>query len=359
MHAPLFILCLPGQFLLDIYPIFGHHSPWHEDCYSVDDSTNKGIIMDDKELTQLKRTVNTAIQKLEKLLSSLEVLCAWTTHADITDIKMVTQIVTIISSLAEFNSFSVALNSHLDACKRQFSRMIQIGSSETLTDDAIYALYYLAKHSCNYIRTNPNTEIVDAVNNISSLSPWERHREKVEFKDGTILLDRQLAVPKNLLEDAISSDNVARFCIGMNLAGKQLSFTLIRHLIAKRCAKILEHIVRNEKKLTKTISPANLLLTILIEWRTYIRLLMQVVAALEETYPGTIKSAVDVNGHNALWHTLHLLYDHTDAASEIGKYFALCGCDLDKPFRAGFSWNTMVRLMSIIKHHEQDKTNIL
>ncbi len=47
----------------------------------------------------------------------------------------------------------------------------------------------------------------------------------------------------------------------MNLAGKQLSFTLLRHLIANRSVKFLEHPVRNEKKLTKTISPANLLLT--------------------------------------------------------------------------------------------------
>ena len=117
------------------------------------------------------------------------------------------------------------------------------------------------------------------------------------------------------------------------------------------------HIVRKEKKLAKTISPANLLLTILIEWRTSIRLLMQVVAAIEETYPGTIKSAVDANGDNTLWHTLHLIYDHTDAAPEIGKYFALRGCDLDKSFRAAFSWNTMVRLISIIKRHEQDQRN--
>lgn len=101
-------------------------------------------------------------------------------------------------------------------------------------------------------------------------------------------------------------------------------------------------------------------LTILVEWPSpVVTSPLQVFVAIEETNPGTIKSAVDANGNNALWHTLHLLYDLTDAASEIGKYFALFGCDLDKPFWAAFSWNTMVRLISIIKRHEQEEHSIV
>ena len=334
--------------------------------------------MDDKELTQLNRTVNTAIQKLGKVQSSLEALRALTTRTDASDLMKLTQIEKIVSSLSDFKSFSPTLNHNLDDClddcESQISSTIQISSLEALTDDAIYALYYLAKNRGTYIRANPNSEIMDAINHISALRrtseniashtflswklSWRRNRAKIEFKDGTMLLGHQLGVPKNLPEDAISADNVAQFCIGMNLAGKQLSFTLLRHLIAKRCAKILEHIVRKEKKLSKTISPANLLLTILIEWPSpNVKSPLQVFAAIEETYPGTIKSAEDANGNNALWFAVYLVNNCPDIASEIGNYFASCGCDLDKPFKAGFSWNTMVRLMSIIKRHEQDRAN--
>lgn len=309
--------------------------------------------MDKTELAQLNRTLTTAIQRLGKVLNSLAVLNTWDTCADVSDIMKLTQIETVNSSLAEFMSISSTLTDRLNAYERPISRTIRIGSSETLTDDTIYALYSLAKKRRDYIYTNPDSEIVDAVNHIASWT-WGCDREKIEFKDGTILLNRQLAVPKNLPDDAISADNVALFCIGMNLGGKQLSFTLLRHLIARRCVNILEYIVRNEKKLRKTISPGNLLLTTLIEWPSPdVKSPLQVLVAIEETYPGTIKSAEDAYGNNTLWFAAPLIRNQpNNLVSEIGKYFASCGCDLDKPFKAGFSWNTMVHVMSIIEHHE-------
>ena len=315
------------------------------------------------ELSRLSHTVNTTIQKLGKLQSSLEALRALTTCTDVSDIKvltqietMLTQIETINSALGEFKLTKDVLANHLNACERQFSRIIQIGSSETLTNDAIYALYCFAKRNEGaYIRTNPDTEIADAINYISSLTSREWKRGNIELKDGLILQDRQLAVPKNLPEDAISADNVAQFCIGMNLAGKRLSFTLLRHLIANQCVNILEYIVKNKKDLNKTISLNNLFLTVLIEWPSHgVKSPLQVFAAIEATYPGTIKSAKDANGNNALWFALPLFYDSPYIALKFGEYFAACGCDLAKSFSAGFSWYTMFRLMSIIKRHEQD-----
>lgn len=333
------------------------------------DIKNKGKIMNKME--QLNDTLDTAIQKLGKVQSSIEALRALTTGIDITginnitNIKMLAQIEKINSALGEFMHIKHFLSQSLDDYENQLSHMIQIDSLEALTDNVIYTLYCLAKNGNIHILDNSDNEIIYALNHISTLRntsksiafhlfEWKRSRAKIEFKDGTMLLEHQLAVPKNLPKDAISADNVAQFCIGMNLGGKQLSITLLRHLINNRRANILEHIVRNEKKLTKTISPANLLLTALIDWPSPdVKSPLQVFAAIEETYPGTIKSAEDANGNNALWFAAYLFRNCPDAALEIGNYFASCGCDLDKPFKAGFSWNTMVRLMSIIKRHEQ------
>ena len=198
--------------------------------------------------------------------------------------------------LADFTSFSPTLNRDLDTCEGQISSAIKIDSSETLTDDAIYVLYSLAGRN-PYIRINSDSEIVAAIIRLKSwehISPFSGRRNvaKIEFNDGTILLNRQCAIPKNLPAEAISTDNVAQFCIGMNLGGKTVSFSLLRHLIANRCVNILEYIIRNEKSLSKTIPPINLLLTALIEWPTPdAKSPLQVLVAIEETYPGTIKSA--------------------------------------------------------------------
>lgn len=309
--------------------------------------------MDKTELSQLNRTLNTAIQKLLGLETSLEVSSTRNVRADISNIVMLSQIEPLISNLEKITSIQSSLTNRL---YRLYNRTLRIDSPEALDDEAIYALYTLTERG-SYISTYPRAEIIDAINCVS-FSRRQPRRENIVFKDGTILLDHQLAVPKNLPEDAISADNVAQFCIGMNLAGKQLSFTLLRHLIANKCVKILEYIVRNEKKLSKDISPIKLLLTTLVEWPSpVVTSPLQVLAAIEETYPGTITSAEDAKGNNALWFASYLVNNWSDIALGIGNYFASCGCDLDKPFRAGFSWNTMIRLMSIIKRHEQDETN--
>ena len=188
---------------------------------------------------------------------------------------------------------------------------------------------------------------------------------KITFKDGTELTNRAFAVPKNLPEDAISADNVAAFHLGMDIRGKRLSVSLLRHLISKRCRNILEHVIRNDRSLPKTISPANLLLVVLNVMEP--EHMLQTITAIEETYPGTIKTAEDAQGRNALWFALrlydygdietrikHHLYgfadDATSVAKSIGAYLAAHGCDPDKPFNnEGFSWNTVSRIMDIVE----------
>ena len=312
--------------------------------------------MDKEEINQLKHTLNTAIQKLEKLLTSLKALGTRNTRLDVSDIMMLAQVHSITSSIKKLGNLNSALNNNLDECVDHFSHEGQFVLPGPLPDDTIYALYLLARRRADrgFYSIDTHSEITNAIGHIIfSASQW-RKPEIITFKDGTRLLDRQIAVPKNLPDDAISADNVAQFCIGMNLGGKRLPFTLFRHLIAKRCVNILEYIVRNEKKLCKTISPANLLLTTLIDWPSpVVTSPLQVLVAIEETYPGTIKSAEDAKGNNALWFVSYLANKCPAIASEIGKYFASCGCDLDKPFKVGFSWNTMARVMSIIERHEQ------
>ena len=325
--------------------------------------------MDKEEINQLKHTLNTAIQKLEKLLTSLKALGTRNTRLDVSDIMMLAQVHSITSSIKKLGNLNSALNNCLDECAEHLSRQSQFDFPETLPDDTIYALYLLAKRRADrsYYSIDPHSEITNAIGHIISASQW-RKPEIITFKDGTRLLDRQIAVPKNLPDDAISTDNVAQFCIGMNLTGKHLSVTLLRHLIAKRCINILEYLIRHDTTLKKTITPAKLLLIFLAE-KSSNDFILPIITAIEETFPGTIKSAEDESGNNALWFVTKRYGSHnghpggyfgSDMMTKVGQYLTSCGCDPDKPFKYyGFSWNTIMHVIPIIERHEQEETENL
>ena len=86
---------------------------------------------------------------------------------------------------------------------------------------------------------------------------------------------------------------------------------------------------------------------------------LQTIEAIEETFPGTIASAEDAFGRNALWFALRLfvLRGNADTASAVGEYLVSQGCDPDKTFgdtgKRRFSWNTMARIVSAIERYEQ------
>ena len=86
---------------------------------------------------------------------------------------------------------------------------------------------------------------------------------------------------------------------------------------------------------------------------------LQTIEAIEETFPGTIASAEDAFGCNALWFALRLFVHrgNADAASAVGEYLVSHGCDPDKTFgdtgKRRFSWNTMARIVNAIERYEQ------
>ena len=179
----------------------------------------------------------------------------------------------------------------------------------------------------------------------------------IEFKDGTKLLFRRLNALGNLPEDAISSDNVAGFCLGMDINGKRLSQTLLRYLMQKRCVNILAHIIKTNKKLPGVYPPENLLLTVLYEMDGC--RLLPIIKAIEETFPGTIKSAEDASCRNALWYTLrhHSQIKHVNFCcaldiENVEQYLLSKDCDPAAPSNDRFSWQTMKRVINVVKHYE-------
>jgi len=102
------------------------------------------------------------------------------------------------------------------------------------------------------------------------------------------------------------------------------------------------------------IDPGKLLLTVL-------QLLsgeeaLPVVMAVEETFPGTIRTAMDKSGRNALWYALRyhkrwpgITECSSSRAEEIDQYFIEHGCDVMACSKDGFSWNVMSRLLRAIE----------
>ena len=226
-----------------------------------------------------------------------------------------------------------------------------------LDDKTIYSLYLYIKSEGVTLNLKPFSEITYAAQALCQ--SWQSCKT-IEFLDGTKLLNRQLIVPKNLPEEAISADDVAGFCLGMDINGKRLSPTLLRYLMQKRCVNILEHLIKVNKKLPDVYPPENLLLTVLYEMERCP--LLPIIKAIEETFPGTIKSAEDASHRNALWYTLrhHSQVRHANFCcatdiEDVEQYLLSKGCDPAKPSSDRFSWQTMRRVINVVKHYEMNE----
>ncbi len=307
-----------------------------------------------------------ATQGLEQCIASIKAKMGGC--AGIAGIKLFAELDAVEIMLANIKGFSYQFRDVKEEYGQWISRGDQIDLPDELDDETIYSLYaFVGKNRSIWPRGH--REIIKAIHYCGSMhyrGPMHYpRRTTITFKDGTQLTNRAFVVPRNLPEDAISADNVAAFHLGMDIRGKRLSVSLLRHLISERCRNILEHVIRNDRSLPKTISPANLLLVVLNEMEP--NHMLQTIAALEETYPGTIKTAEDERGRNALWFALSL-YDYgdietrikhhlhgfdddaTSVAKSIGAYLSAHGCDPDKPFNSeSFSWNTVSRIMDIVE----------
>ena len=307
-----------------------------------------------------------ATRGLEQLVESLK--APNKDCAGIADIRLFAELDAVEIALAAIEGSCRELRDVREGFVDRISPFAHIVLPDDLDDETIYSLYALVEKG-GHIWPRDHRGIINAIHYCCSMRDRYR-RPTITFKDGTELTDRAFAVPKNLPEDAISADNVAAFRLGMDIRGKRLSISLLRHLIAARCRNILEHVIRNDRSLPKTISPENLLLIVLHEMEP--DHVLQTIAAIEETYPGTIKMAEDERGRNALWFALRL-YDYgdiatrtrlhlngfvddaTSAAENIGAYLAAHGCDPDKPLNnEGFSWNTVSRIMNIVQKRVAD-----
>ena len=162
------------------------------------------------------------------------------------------------------------------------------------------------------------------------------------------------------LDEAVPSDDVASFCLSMDIRGKQLSRTLLQCLMQKRCVNILDYIIRTCKRLPIVCPPDILLLTVLYEMDGCP--LLPIIKSIEETFPGTIKSAEDASHRNALWYTLrhHSQVHHVNLCcaldiEDVEQYLLTKGCDPAKVSNDRFSWQTMRRVINVVKHYEMNE----
>lgn len=308
------------------------------------------------DTNDLITTLNNLSHELDLTIRSITYRCTNNASVTIGDLHLLHDLAPLESSLTRLSTFHSYLNNGIDAYCRWLRRRRAIILPDELDDKTIYSLYlYIQKNEGGItLNLEPISEIMYAA---QALCQSGQFRKTIEFKDGTKLLDRQLIVPKNLPEEAISSDNVASFCLEMDISGKRLSSTLLRYLMQKRCVNILDHLIRINKKLPGVYPPENLLLTVL-----YVMdgcPLLPIIKAIEETFPGTIKSAEDASCRNALWYTLrhHSQVHHMNFCcaldiENVEQYLLSNGCDPAKPSTDRFSWQTMTRLMRIIEHYE-------
>ncbi len=179
-------------------------------------------------------------------------------------------------------------------------------------------------------------------------APGTGYHPALVFSDHTKISRHALAVPKNLPENAIRTDNVAEFRMGMALVGKQLSPTLVRHLIGQSASNILEHLVRN-KSVVEAWPPDKLLQLVLATMNG--PGIPTIVAAIEDTFPGTVATAKDADGHDALFHSLRFHMPSPQNAfppNALTDLLVSRGANPGKVYREGFSYRAMSRLIRIV-----------
>lgn len=307
------------------------------------------------DTNDLITTLNNLSHELDLTIRSITDRCKGNASVTIGDLHLLHDLAPLESSLTRLSQSGTQLKSTMDGYCRWLGRRRAIILPDELDDKTVYSLYLYIKNEGTTLNLEPISEITYAA---QALCQSGQFRKTIEFKDGTKLLDRQLIAPKNLPEEAISSDNVASFCLGMDISGKQLSQTVLRYLMKKDCVNILEHLIRTNKKIPDVYPPENLLLSVLytMGWCP----LLPVIKAIEETFPGTIKSAEDASHRNALWYTLrhHRLWDNRNPChcaldtENVEQYLLWKGCDPFKTSNDLFSWQAMARLMRIIEHYE-------
>ncbi len=299
-------------------------------------------------------TLNNLSHELDLTIRSIIDRCTNNASVAIRDLHLLHDLAPLESSLTRLSQSGARLKYAMDGYCRWLRRRQAIILPDELNDKTVYSLYlYIKNEGGITLNLEPISEIMYAA---LALCQTGQFRKTIEFKDGTKLLDRQLIVPKNLPEEAISSDNVASFCLEMDISGKRLSPTLLRYLMQKRCVNILDHLIRINKKLPGVYPPENLLLTVLYEMDGCP--LLPIIKAIEETFPGTIKSAEDASCRNALWYTLrhHSQIKHVNFCcaldiEDVEQYLLSKGCDPAAPSNDRFSWQTMKRVINVVKHY--------
>lgn len=229
-----------------------------------------------------------------------------------------------------------------------------ISRLDDMDDNTVFAVFRLV------LRTRPmwhlfDSQIGSAIAHLKDARLLVPLQELV-FPDRTKVVLRARAVPRDIPEDTLKDDDLPRFCMLTTLRGRHTTRTVLQLLVQHRAARILEHLVRTDKKLPRIYSPDKLLLLVLAFMND--DRVPQVVAAIEETYPGTVAAAEDASRRNALWHALRFRsscrighFHSDDVATALAQYLLSHGCNPDRVSSDGFSWRAMSRLLDILDRH--------
>ena len=315
-------------------------------------------------IKDLRAALDKLTNELELTVRSIAERCKTKTEVTVEDLLLLHDLAPIESSLTCLSQSSAQLKCTIDGYCQWITRHREVLLPDELDDKTIYSLYLYAKSGgVRAQNLEPASEITYAIYALCHPTPPLCHEQvkpwlstPIEFSDGTKLHFHQFKVPSGL-DEAVPSDDVASFCLSMDMRGKQLSRTLLRCLMQKRCVNILDYIIRTCKRLPIVCPPDILLLTVLYEMDRCP--LLPIIKAIEEMFPGTIKSADDASHRNALWYTLrhHSRIKHANFCcatdiEDVEQYLLSKGCDPAKPSSDRFSWQTMKRVINVVKHYE-------
>ena len=326
--------------------------------------------MDQKNLMEDVNAFTGKINELDNITASIQDRMKYPESCSPVDLVLLSKLSDIEQSIKFTPTLSIHLSHRLlDEYYDWINKNLSPDLSSNATDEVLYALYNLSTNWSQISKHWPvdrflywtrfdTTKAIYYLGRVKlSHNFCQKRRTIIEFPDGTGFYNKQISIPYAFLDNAFSDDNAAEFNILMHLNGKKTTLTLLRYLIQNHRTNILADIIRNDQHLARVLAPEKLLLLTLSH--TNMNELPS-VQAIENTHPGTISSAKDASGRNALMILrLHAFEDTLigvtccyEKLNAVEEYLINHGCDPDCQSQDGFSWRALKRLGDIVNRFE-------
>lgn len=148
-----------------------------------------------------------------------------------------------------------------------------------------------------------------------------------------------LRIPDSMRQ-AIQEDNLPVFAMGLDILGKEVSFSLLAEVLEANAVGIFHHLLENRMLQPSVISLPELCCYLTAGFRDSISI--PLLSAMDDVYPGLLKDVRDDFGRNLLWYAVQNMktgWFHPNC--RLTPFLLEHGCDPRNETVIGLTWQSV------------------